>query len=177
MPVESLVMGKWEILSPCALADRQVVGGGAEGLAGNGPARRRGKSAHRSANPKTQKEGLMPRFLFIYRSEPFDMSKMSPEQMQESMDRWRTWIGQGFAEGWMVDPGDALMPEGRIVTASKVVTDGPFAESKEVVGGFSVIQAASIDEAVTYARICPNVTEGGRVEIRPMAGIGGETKG
>ncbi|WP_165219857.1 YciI family protein [Aquisphaera insulae] len=119
----------------------------------------------------------MPRFLFVYRSEPFDMSKMSPEEMQQSMDRWRAWIAQGFAEGWMVDPGDALMPEGRVVTSATVVTDGPFAESKEVLGGYSVIQAESLDAAVKYAKICPNVTEGGTLEIRPMAGIGGESMG
>ncbi|QEH32600.1 YCII-related domain protein [Aquisphaera giovannonii] len=119
----------------------------------------------------------MPRFLFVYRSEPFDMSKMSPGQMQESMDRWRAWIGQGFAEGWMIDPGDALMPEGRVVTRSEVVTDGPFAESKEVLGGYSVVQAESLDAAVKHARTCPQVVEGGSVEIRPMAGLAAEPKG
>ena len=64
--------------------------------------------------------------------------------MQQSMDRWTKWIGQGFAEGWMLDPGDALLPEGRVVATSQVVTDGPFVESKEVVGGYSVIKAASL---------------------------------
>jgi hypothetical protein len=113
----------------------------------------------------------MPKFLFVYRSEPFDMSKFSPQQMQESMDRWTKWIGQGFAEGWMLDAGDALMPEGRVVSKDQVVTDGPFVEAKEVVGGYSVIQAASFDEAIKYAKACPNVTEGGRLEIRPLAGI------
>jgi hypothetical protein len=113
----------------------------------------------------------MPKFLFVYRSEPFDMSKFSPEQMQESMDRWTKWIGQGFAEGWMLNAGDALMPEGRVVSKDQVVTDGPFVEAKEVVGGYSIIQAASFDEAIKYAKCCPNVTEGGQVEIRPLAGV------
>jgi hypothetical protein len=113
----------------------------------------------------------MPKFLFVYRSEPFDMSKFSPEQMQESMDRWTKWIGQGFAEGWMLNAGDALLPEGRVVSKNQAVTDGPFVEAKEVVGGYSVIQAASFDEAIKYAKACPNVTEGGKVEIRPLAGI------
>ncbi len=90
----------------------------------------------------------MPNFLFVYRSEPFDMSKVSPEEMQQSMDRWSKWINQGFTEGWMLDPGDALLPEGRLVSRDRVVTDGPFVESKELVGGFSVIKAASFDEAL-----------------------------
>lgn len=113
----------------------------------------------------------MPKFLFVYRSQPFDMSKIAPEDMQKSMDRWSKWIGQGFAEGWMVDPGDALKPEGRLVSSTKVVTDGPFVESKEVLGGYSVVQAASLDDAIKYAKICPNTEEGGSVEIREMLGL------
>jgi hypothetical protein len=113
----------------------------------------------------------MPSFLFVYRNQPFDMSQVSPEQMQQSMDRWNQWIGQGFAQGWLLDAGDALLPEGRVVLRNKVVTDGPFVESKEVVGGYSVIKATSFDEAIKQALTCPNVLEGGSVEIRQMAGI------
>ncbi len=127
-------------------------------------------SSSRSENP-VLKEDAVPNFLFVYRREPFDMSKMAPEAMQQSMDRWSKWISQGFAEGWLLDAGDALLPEGRLVTIEKVVTDGPFVESKEVVGGFSVIKAASFDEALTHAKTCPQVTEGGAVEIRQMAGL------
>jgi hypothetical protein len=113
----------------------------------------------------------MPKFLFVYRSEPFDMSKVSPEDMQKSMDRWTKWIGQGFAEGWLVDAGDALMPEGRLVDRNRVVTDGPFVESKEIVGGYSVVQADSFEAAINHARSCPNIAEGGSVEIRQLAGL------
>src|SRR5262245_37532923 len=90
----------------------------------------------------------MPNFLFVYHNAPFDMSKSSPEQMQQSMDRWTKWIEQGFADGWLLDAGDALLPEGRVVDKNKAVTDGPFVESKEVVGGYSIVKAASFDEAV-----------------------------
>ncbi len=114
----------------------------------------------------------VPNFLFVYRSEPFDMSAIAPEQMQESMKRWSEWIERGFQEGWLVDAGDALLPEGRVVDKNKVVTDGPFVESKEVVGGYGVIKAGNFDEAIIHAKTCPNVLEGGNVEIRPMAGLG-----
>jgi hypothetical protein len=114
----------------------------------------------------------VPKYLFVYRNEPFDFTKMSPEEMQQSMDLWTAWIGKGFQEGWMVDAGDALMPEGRVVHKDLKVTDGPFMESKELVGGYGVINAASFDEAVTHAKTCPNVIEGGKVEIRQMAGVG-----
>jgi hypothetical protein len=134
------------------------------------PARPQLYTGARSTNLNLE-DDVVPNFLFVYRSEPFDVSKVSPEQMQHSMDHWSKWIGQGFAEGWLLDAGDALLPEGRLVSRDRVVTDGPFVESKEVVGGYSVIKAASFDEAITHAKTCPNVTEGGNIEIRQMAGL------
>lgn len=113
----------------------------------------------------------MPNYMFVYRSQPFDMSKVSPEQMQQSMDRWMAWITQGFTEGWLVDAGDALLPEGRVVDKNLAITDGPFVESKELVGGYSIVKAASFEEAAKYAKTCPNITEGGNIEIRQTAGL------
>lgn len=115
----------------------------------------------------------MANFLFVYRNAPYDLSAVSPEQMQESMGRWTEWIGKGFQEGWMVDPGDALLPDGRVVVKDRPVTDGPFVEAKEVVGGYALVRAASLDEAIQYAQSCPQVIEGGSVEIRPLAGLSG----
>jgi hypothetical protein len=113
----------------------------------------------------------MPNFLFVYRSEPYSMKDISPEQMQESMARWTKWIGEGFQKGWLLDAGDALMPDGKVVNSKKVVSDGPFAESKEVVGGYSVIKADSYAAAAEYAKTCPASSEGGTVEIRQLAGL------
>jgi hypothetical protein len=69
----------------------------------------------------------------------------------------------------MLDPGDGLTPETRVVNA-KLVTDGPFVEAKEIVGGFSIVQAESLDAAAKLARNCPGVGIGGSVEVRPLAG-------
>src|SRR4029077_8164900 len=117
------------------------------------------------------KELAVPNFLFVYRSQPFDLSQVAPEQMQQSMDRWSQWIRRGLSEGWLLDAGDALMPEGRVFNNKSAWRDGPLVESKEVVGGYSVIKAASFDEAVRHAKTCPNVVEGGSLEIRQMAGL------
>jgi len=57
------------------------------------------------------------------------------------------------------------------VNAKKVVTDGPFVESKEVVGGFSIVKAESIDAAAELAKGCPALITGGKVEVRPLAGL------
>jgi hypothetical protein len=57
-----------------------------------------------------------------------------------------------------------------LVDAKKVVTDGPFVESKEVLGGFSIVQADSLDAAAELAKGCPGLLFGGKVEVRPLAG-------
>jgi hypothetical protein len=113
----------------------------------------------------------MAKFLFIYRGGDTDEAKYSPEQMQAYMQKWNDWIGEGFQKGFMLDPGDALHPGGKIVGADRVVTDGPFAESKELVGGYSVINAADFNAAAEIAKGCPILLAGGAVEVRQMAEI------
>jgi hypothetical protein len=111
----------------------------------------------------------MAKFLFVYRGASAAAAKMSPEEMHQHLQKWEKWIAEGMQKGWLLDPGDGLTPEGRVVSA-KVVTDGPFVEAKEVVGGFSIVQAETIDAAAKLAKGCPGVSIGGTVEVRPLAG-------
>jgi hypothetical protein len=113
----------------------------------------------------------MAKFLFVYRGDGVAESKMTPDEMQQMMQKWGAWIGEAMAKGWMIEPGDALTMEGRVVKASKVVTDGPFVESKEIVGGYSIVQADTIDAAAELAKGCPGLLTGGNVEVRPLAGL------
>jgi hypothetical protein len=113
----------------------------------------------------------MADFLFIYRGKSDTEAKLAPEEMQQVMQKWSTWIMQAMQQGWMTNPGDALTPEGKVVKSSKVVTDGPFVESKEVVGGYSVVKADSLAAAAELAKGCPALTYGGQVEVRPLAGL------
>jgi hypothetical protein len=113
---------------------------------------------------------LMPKFLLVYRSQPYDASDLSPEAMQGVMTMWNTWIQEGFTKGWMVDPGDALQPGGKIVNMAKTVTDGPYMESKELVGGYSIVKTATMDEAVEIAKACPALSDdSATIEVRPLA--------
>jgi hypothetical protein len=111
----------------------------------------------------------MAKFLFVYRGGSAATAKMTPEEMQQEMKKWEKWIGEAMQKGWMLDAGDALTPEGRVVNA-KVITDGPFVEAKEIVGGFSIVQADTIDAAAQLAKGCPGVQAGGTVEVRRLAG-------
>jgi hypothetical protein len=111
------------------------------------------------------------KFLFVYRSKKDSRDTMTPEEMQQILQKWRVWITEGLQKGWMLDAGDALKKEGRVVDAKKVVTDGPFVEAKEVVGGFSIVQADTLDGAAELARGCPVLLRGGSVEVRALEGF------
>jgi hypothetical protein len=112
----------------------------------------------------------MAKFLFIYRSNPEEFAKLTPEQIQQHHQKWMEWITDAMKQGWMLEPGDALTPEGRVVKP-KVVTDGPFVESKEIVGGYSIIQADTADAAAKLAKGCPGLLVNGSVEVRCLAGF------
>jgi hypothetical protein len=109
------------------------------------------------------------KFLFVYRAPGEALAKMTPDERQEHTRRWETWIAEALEQGWMLDPGDGLLPEGRVVSA-RVITDGPFVETKEMVGGFSLVQADNLDAAAQLAKGCPALRIGGTVEVRPLGG-------
>ena len=117
----------------------------------------------------------MAKFMFVYRNAPHQ-PEPSPEEMQQAMQVWMKWIEDGMQAGWLLDGGDALRPDGRLVAPDTTVTDGPFAESKELVSGYSMIEADDYDAAVAYAKTSPMITEHhGYVEVRQLAEVGSES--
>lgn len=112
----------------------------------------------------------MKKFLFVYRS-PSDLPEMSAEEMQADMESWIGWVGSAMQAGWMTDAGEALLPDSAAVVRKDTVSDGPFIESKELVGGFSIITATDLAAAQDYAKTCPGVLSGGSVEIRELMDI------
>lgn len=91
----------------------------------------------------------------------------SPEDLQNNMDQWMAWVDKLQKEGRYVS-GEALLPGGKLVTGKSAVTDGPYTEGKELVGGFFVIEAANIDEAVAECQNYPDYDFGGQVQVRPV---------
>jgi hypothetical protein len=114
----------------------------------------------------------MPKYMFVYRGGHEGMDNASPEQMQQVMQLWMDWIEGGVKEGWMLDGGDGLKPGGRVVSSDLSVTDGPFAESKELVGGYSMVQAPDLAAAIELAKGSPMPKSGGTVEVREIANAG-----
>ncbi len=93
---------------------------------------------------------------------------LSPEQMQTEIQKWNNWIGGIAAQGKLVS-SEGLYPTGKVVNGSKhLITDGPFVESKEIVGGYLMMHADSMEEAVEAAKGCPVFEQEGRVEVRQV---------
>jgi hypothetical protein len=110
----------------------------------------------------------MKEFMFIFLGADYTELNLSPEQMQEQMQKWYGWIEQLRSQDRYVD-GKPLLPAAKTVRgASPVVTDGPFAESKELVGGYFIIKAESMEEASELAKGFPDFELGGTVEVREV---------
>jgi hypothetical protein len=110
-----------------------------------------------------------PEYMLLFRGT--DWSKgLSPEQMQKVAGEWMAWFERLTAQG-KVTAGSPLEKEGRIVSGKDghVVADGPFAESKEAIGGYFLLKVDDLDEAVAIAQECPGLAYGVRIEVRAVA--------
>lgn len=105
----------------------------------------------------------MSEFVYLYRNG----ERLSPEVMQQQMQKWNDWMKALGASGHLKDAGHPLDRSGKLVSAKNVV-DGPFAEAKDIIGGFSIVEAKDIDHAVELSRGCPIFNVGGAVEVRPI---------
>jgi hypothetical protein len=112
------------------------------------------------------KEKHMSEFTYLFRGR--DRSA-SPEQIQRTMEKWVAWFKELGANGHLKDPGHPLEGTGKVVKGKqKIVNDGPYAEAKDVVGGYIVVEAADLAHAVELSKGCPILDSGGSVEVRPI---------
>ena len=105
-------------------------------------------------------------YLLLFRGSQWDKG-LSNDKLQEVMDQFKGWFERLQQEG-IVKAGQPLEREGRIVSKA-TVSDGPFAESKEAIGGYFILHANTLDEAVAIARRSPVIEYGSTVEVRPIA--------
>jgi len=93
---------------------------------------------------------------------------LSPEQTQKVSEDWMAWFKRLNEQGKAV-AGHPLGFEGKSVSGkNRTVTDGPFAEAKEAIGGYFMLDVATMDEAVAIAQQCPGLPYGAKVEVRPV---------
>lgn len=111
----------------------------------------------------------MEEFLLVFRRDNITKEEQpSPEQMQAAIKPWQDWIGGIAAQNKLAAVPQRWSAEGRVIKPSNVVTNGPYAEIKESIGGLLFIKATSFDEAVEIAKGCPILQSpwNGNVEVR-----------
>ena len=113
----------------------------------------------------------MSKFMLILHETPGRFRKLSPEEMQRTFERYKTWVDKKLRSTDRLLFSDKLKEEGgKVVTAQRgrlSVVDGPYSEAKEVVGGFFVFRAASYEDAIDLISDCPHL-DFGRIEVRQV---------
>jgi hypothetical protein len=111
----------------------------------------------------------MEKFIYLFRGGDNHAHNASDSKAaQENMQAWMNWMG-GLQQKGILAGGEPLQPTGKQVNGTKkVVTDGPFIEAKEMVGGYLIVNAKDINEAVEISKGCPIFNENGKVEVRPI---------
>ena len=113
----------------------------------------------------------MSEFIYLFRTTPEAQHEAmgTPERAQQSMQRWIAWMHDLEARGHVKDRGQPLDRAGKVTRGrQKSVTDGPYAEAKDLVAGFMIVKARDLSEAAELSKGCPILDGGGSVEVRPV---------
>jgi hypothetical protein len=111
----------------------------------------------------------MPKFMYIFRGGAFVTPGLSPAEMQAHLEKWYVWA-DALAKQGRHSGGSPLHNGGKTIRGrDRALTDGPYAESKDLVTGSLVLEAASLEEATELAMSCPVFEMGGSLEVRPVA--------
>ena len=117
----------------------------------------------------------MPKFLLLLHDAPDTYSKLSPEEMQRVIEKYVAW-GDRLRKAGVLQGGEKLADEpGKIMRARNGeirLTDGPYCETKEVLGGYYIVSAPDYQKAVDLARDCPHFEFGGTIEVREIDTMG-----
>ena len=110
----------------------------------------------------------MKEFMYLFRGGDAKRVQESPEEWQAHMQKWGAWMQDLTAKGHLVS-GLPLNQDGKVVKkAGEVITDGPYTEGKEVVGGYLIVKANDLDHAVELSKGCPIYEHDGFTEVREM---------
>lgn len=114
----------------------------------------------------------MKEYLFLFRGGDGTTRQNSPEQWQAHMQRWMQWMGDMQQQGKFVGAQPLSITGKKVTGTKKVITDGPYMEGKEMVGGYLICKANTYDEAVEISKGCPILEfDDGVVEVREIQAL------
>lgn len=112
----------------------------------------------------------MPQYMLLLYSDPSNFTRLSPEEMQKAVEKYMAWTKKPFTTGSQRLGGDV----GRVIRSKNgqpQIADGPYSETKEVLAGYYMIEAASYDEAIQRSLDHPQIEYGGTIEVRQIFGM------
>jgi hypothetical protein len=113
----------------------------------------------------------MSQFMLFIRNgaEP---NQLSPEEIQQAIQRFSAWARKLREQGKLIAAEKLKDNEGLMLSArnGQIMVDGPFAETKETIGGYFIVEAGNLEEAVEITKACPALSQGGKVELREVEG-------
>lgn len=111
----------------------------------------------------------MSKFLYLFRSKDGIPKPESPEEMERKLKAWMIWMEDLERAGHLVARGERLEWKGKVVSGkARAVTDGPYAETKDTIGGYVIVQARDLEHAVELTEGCPLFEREGLIEVRPL---------
>jgi hypothetical protein len=114
----------------------------------------------------------MSEFLYLYRIGAAEQRAAmgTPQQAQQNMQAWMAWMRDLETKGHLKNPGQPLEQGGKVVRGKQgtSITDGPFVEVKDLVAGFTLVEARDLAQAAELSSGCPILAGGGSVEVRPV---------
>ncbi len=105
--------------------------------------------------------------MMLFHSVPNMEYQPTPEEIKAEIDLWQDWIG-GIAAQGKFKSTNALGYQGKTMHSDGTITDGPYAEMKEIVGGYLICTTETIEEALELSKGCPALAQGGKVEVRDV---------
>jgi hypothetical protein len=118
-------------------------------------------------------------FVTLLRETPNGLTDVSPEELQTMLGEYMEWTSKLRGQSRIVAEKSLDNTTGSVIKGygeEAIVSDGPFVEAKEIIGGLHIIEAETIDEAIAWARTCPALKYGGRIEVRAIESWSGEEK-
>lgn len=106
--------------------------------------------------------------MLLFRQPSYDYSAVPKEELERVARKWKEWADGIKAQGNFERQGSRLGNDGKVLKPGGVISDGPFVEIRERLGGFIIVKAESLEEAITLAHGCPALDAGGSVEVRPV---------
>jgi len=118
------------------------------------------------------KERKMAQFLLLLHADPTKWLAMPADEKQKGMAKYRAWGNQARQAGFLAGSNKLMDDGGKVMRGKTLVTDGPYSETKELLGGYYLIEAADYDEAVRRAKDHPHL-EHGTIEVRQIEKLPG----